>query len=126
MSTDDTTGTVSDLDQFVDLDLDAQPDDPRAAYPAFRVRIGSHTYSLEAPDAGLVMELEEARMTRVFLALAFDEQWKAVEQTLATKSPEALLTLIRSYGQHFDLDQAAIMAQAAPNRAERRRRRRGR
>lgn len=113
---------VTEIDSVVDLDLD-EVVDARGDYPPFRVKIGGKSFALDAPDAGLVMELEEARTTRVFLALAFDQQWPDVEPLLAGKPPEALLRLVREFGQHFDLDQQAIVQQAAPNRAERRRRR---
>lgn len=113
---------VVDITSVVDLDLDATDPDEREEYPPFRVRIGGKTFSLAPPDAGLVMELEESRTTRVFLALAFDEQWPDVNPLLAGKKPEQLITLVRQYGQHFDLDQQALLQTAAPNRAERRRR----
>lgn len=110
-----------DSTELVDLDLDLAG--PGEVYPPFRLRVGGKEFSLDAPDAGLVMEIEEARTTRGFLALAFDRQWPDVEPLLAGRAPDVLLTLVRSYGQHFDLDQQALVAQATPSRAERRRRR---
>lgn len=114
----------AERDSEVDFDLDLEADGTVA--PPFRVRLGGKTFELAAPDAGLVMEIEDARTTSQFLALAFDEQWPDVRPLVEPLRPEVLLKLIREYGQHFDLDQAAMMQQAAPNRAERRRRRRSR
>lgn len=114
--------TVTDLDQHVDLNLDDLGAE-RESYPPFRIRVGGATFALDAPDAGLVMEIEEARTTRAFLALAFDQQWPDVEPLLARQAPDVLLKLVREYGQHFELDQQAMIQQAAPSRAERRRRR---
>lgn len=104
-----------------DLDLDAEGS--ASPYPPFRVKVGGQVFSADPPDAGLVMEIEEARTTRVVLALAFDKEWKDLEPLLARKGPDLLLTLVRQYGEHFDLDQAGMVTTATPSRAERRRRR---
>lgn len=109
---------VVDINSAVDLDLDAQP--TRAAAPAFRVKIGGQVFTIDQPDAHLVMEIEQANTTQTLLALIFDEQWPDVRPHLVDKDPDVLLTLIRQYGQHFDLDAAGLMERAAPNRAERR------
>ncbi len=114
---------VVDIASTVDLDIDLTDDAPDDI-PPFRLRLGGETFVLQAPDAGLVMELEEARTTRGFLALAFDDQWpKASPLIERLKDRKDLFKIVRQYGQHFELDQQALMEQAAPNRAERRRRR---
>lgn len=115
-------GEVVDIQSAVDFDLDAE--ESRKAYPPFRVRLGGQTWTMQQPDAELVMELEEAGTTRAFFQLAFDEQWPDMQPLIGKMGPPVLLTLVRQIGVHFDLDQKAMLEQSAPNRAERRRRRR--
>lgn len=113
-----TDAQVVDINSTVDLDLDAQPQRDRR--PAFRVRLGGQVFSVEQPDAHLVMELEQARTTQAFLALMFDEQWPDVRVHLVDMDPDVLLTLVRQYGQHFDLDAQGLVERSAPNREQRR------
>lgn len=118
---------VVDINSVVDLDLDVDDDSPD--YPPFRVRVGGQTFELQQPDAGLAMEIESARTTEVAMALMFDEQWPDARPKLQGKKPDVLIKLAQDYGKHFDLDEHAmrqVVATAAPNRAERRRRTRRR
>jgi hypothetical protein len=120
----DTTGDaqhdVVPIDSIVDLDLDSQTDDVED-YPPFRIRVGGQTFSINQPDAGLVMEVEGARTTEVGLALIFDEQWPDVRAALAGKDPTAPVKIVRDWAEHFDLDQQGLMAAISPgNREERR------
>lgn len=114
---------VVDINSAVDLDLDAGGDEQVPVYPPFRVRLGGKTWTIEQPDAGLVMELEAATTSQAFFALAFDEQWPDVRPLLmAVKDPRKLFRLAKDFGEHFDLSNERIMEAAAGNRAERRRR----
>lgn len=108
---------VVDINSVVDLDLDQEP--ARSIDP-FRVKVGGKSFTLDQPDAGLVMELENAGTTEAFLALIFDAQWPDVRPLFLDKDPDVLVTLIRQYGQHFEMDQQALLSRAAPSRAERR------
>jgi hypothetical protein len=117
-----TTGDeVVDIDSRVDLDLDTFA---KQDYPPFRVRVGGQTFSLDQPDAGLVMDLGAARTTDIALALMFDAQWPDVRPLLEGLPPAALVKLTRDYTMHFDIDEAGMaLAAATPNREERRARR---
>ena len=115
---------VASLDSVVDFDLDAGEDDYEG-YPPFRVRLGGQTFTIEQPDAGLVMEIEKAPTSEAFFALAFDDQWPTVRPLLENvKDPTKLHKLARQFGDHFGLNNDRIMENMAPNREERRRQRR--
>lgn len=121
---DDVDSTVVDIDSRVDLNLDEVEGQ---TYPPFRVLLGGQTFSLDEPDAGLVIELNTARNDiQVQLALMFDAQWPEVRPLLAGKKKETLLHLTREYAVHFDLDEAGLAQTVTQNRAERRRSRRRR
>ncbi|GAA1402020.1 hypothetical protein GCM10009613_61250 [Pseudonocardia kongjuensis] len=107
---------------YVDLDLDAAAA-PEVIEP-FTVRLGGKTWTLEQPDGGLVMEIEEAATTRGKLSLIFDDQWTAVAGKLDGLHPDQLATLVRQWSRHFELDERSAQVHAAPNRAERRKLRR--
>lgn len=113
-----TSAQVVDINSTVDLDLDALP--LRDRIRPWRVKLGDRIFEVEQPDAGLVMEVEQANTTQATLALIFDEQWPDIRPLLVGLEPDALLTLVRQYGQHFDLDAQGLMERATPNRAERR------
>lgn len=110
------------VDDVVDIDLDAAPTRERTKLPAATVRIGGQTFEVAPPDAGLVMEIEEAGTTARILALLFDDQWPDVRPLLEGKDPEDLLTLVNTLGNRFGFSQNAMMARATPNRAARRQR----
>lgn len=111
---------VVGIDSVVDLDLDA-PDQDAEDYPPLRIRIGGQTFEIAQPDAGLVMEIGSANSIQTVMALLFDEAWPDVRPLLVGKKPEALFRLARQHAQHFDLDEVGVLANTAPNRAERRR-----
>lgn len=115
--------TVVDINTTaVDLDLDQVTERP--SIPAFRVRLGGRDWEITEPDAGLVMELDNARNTDTYMQLIFDDQWPDVRPLLAGKQPDVLIQIIRQYSRHFDLDAEAMVQRAAPSRAERRQARR--
>jgi hypothetical protein len=106
----------------VDLDLDqSSASDKRAQLPSFTIRLGGETWTIEPPDGGLVMELEEAGTTRATLALIFDDQWTEVSPLLDKLDPDDLTKLVRQYARHFEIDPQTVATQSAPNRSERRR-----
>lgn len=105
----------------VDLDLGDEDTDDVQDMPPFVVRLGGQTFTIEAPDGELVMELEEARTTRGMLSLIFDDQWQKASPLFAGIKPDKMTKLVRQYARHFEIDPETVATTSAPNRSERRR-----
>lgn len=86
----------------------------------FTFQVGeSPVFTVHEPDAGTVMDIEEARTTRSVLRLFLGEQYGKAEEFLEPLHPDELIDLARDLSRHFGL----FDNQGAVNRAERRRRR---
>lgn len=93
--------------------------DKRAAAAPFEFQIGdSPTFTVHEPDAGTVMDIEEATTSRQVLKLFLAEQYGQVEEHLEPQHPDVLIDLARDLSRHFGL----FDADQAINRSERRRR----
>lgn len=91
----------------------------RVAKAPFPFQIGdSPTYSVHEPDAGTVMDIEEAKTSRQVLKLFLGEQYQDVEDHLEPMHPDVLVELARDLSRHFGL----FDTEQAVNRADRRRR----
>lgn len=92
--------------------------DKRDAKPPFKFQVGeSPVVTVYEPDAGTVMDIEEAKSTRQSLRLFLGEDYGAVEEHLEGVHPEDLVELARDISRHFNL----FDTQASVNRASRRR-----
>ncbi|GAA4845480.1 hypothetical protein GCM10023201_40920 [Actinomycetospora corticicola] len=111
------------IDDDVDIDLDAAPERDQPASRPAKVRLGGKMWLVAPPDAGLVMEIEDAGTTSRVLQLLFDEQWPDVRPLLDPLRPEQLLELVNQLGDRFGFSQRSMMERATPNRAQRRQRR---
>lgn len=86
------------------------------------VRLGGKTWTIEQPDGGTVMDIDEARTPRAMLALIFDDQWADVAPLVDELATEQIRTLVRQFRRHFELDEAGAQAseQKSLSRAQRR------
>lgn len=79
---------------------------------------GSPVFTVHEPDAGTVMDIEEAKTSRAVLKLFLGEQYQDVEDHLEPLHPDNLVELARDLSRHFGL----FDTEQAVNRADRRRR----
>ncbi|WP_052070699.1 hypothetical protein [Rhodococcoides fascians] len=79
---------------------------------------GSPEFSVPEPDAGTVMDIEEAETSRQVLKLFLGESYPELEEHLEPQHPSVLVELTCDVSRHFGL----FDIQAAGNRADRRRR----
>ena len=90
----------------------------RDSKPPFKFQVGdSPIVTVFEPDAGTVMDIEEAQSTRRVLRLFLGEDYGKVEEHLEGVHPEDLVELARDLSRHFNL----FDTQASVNRASRRR-----
>lgn len=82
----------------------------------------SPQFTVTEPDAGTVMDIEEAKTSRQVLKLFLGDQYAAAEEHLEPLHPDVLVELARDLSKHFGL----FDVEAAGNRADRRRRSRSR
>lgn len=111
-----------------DLDFDATDDDDVEYIRPFVVKLGGQYWSIQQPDGGTVMDIDEARTPRAMLALIFDDQWADVAHLIDELATEQIRTLVRQFRRHFELDEAGAQAseQKSLSRADRRNLRRRR
>lgn len=109
----------------VDLDLDRDTTAVDYIEP-FVVRLGGQTWTIEQPDGGTVMDIDEARTPRAMLALIFDDQWADVAHLIDPLHTDQIRQLVRQFRRHFELDEAGAQAaeQKSFSRADRRKLRR--
>ncbi len=81
-----------------------------------------HVFTVEEPDAGVVMDIEEATSSRRVLRLFFGDDWDKAEKLLSSQHPQILIDLARDLSSHFKLNEDAPVM----NRNQRRRQARGR
>lgn len=95
-------------------------DAARPAKAPFVFRVDeSPEITVHEPDAGTVMDIEEAQTSRRTLRLFVGgEQWSLLEEHLERQHPDVLVDLARDISRHFGMFDAS----SAANRAERRRR----
>lgn len=79
---------------------------------------GAPVFTVPEPDAGTVMDIEEATTSRRVLKLFLGEQFPALMDAIEAEAPEVLVELARDISRHFGL------FDGQSNRAERRRRER--
>lgn len=97
--------------------------DRPAALPDFPIQIGdSPVVQVHEPDAGTVMDIEEATSTRAVLQLFFGDDWAKIEDQLNSLHPTVLVDIAGDLSRHFKLN----ATQTRVNRAERRRQQRAR
>ncbi|QUD15902.1 hypothetical protein [Nocardia phage KYD2] len=89
----------------------------------FPVQIGdSEVVMVREPDAGTVMDIEEATTTRAVLQLFFGDDYAKIEEQLNGLHPTVLVDIAGDLSRHFKLN----ATQTRVNRAERRRQQRAR
>ncbi len=109
--------------QFRDTNVNRYGQDRPAAIPDFPVHIGdSPVVNVHEPDAGTVMDIEEATTTRAVLQLFFGDDYADIEEHLNSLHPTVLVDLAGDLSRHFKLN----ATQTRVNRAERRRQQRAR
>lgn len=97
--------------------------DRPAALPDFPIQVGdSAVVMVHEPDAGTVMDIEEATTTRAVLQLFFGDDWDKIEEQLNSLHPTVLVDIAGDLSRHFKLN----ATQTRVNRAERRRQQRAR
>ena len=97
--------------------------DDRAAIEDFPLKIkNSPTIMVHEPDAGTVMDIEEAGSTRAVLRLFLGTDFDKIEEHLNAVQPDVLVDIAGDLSRHFKLS----ATQAKVNRADRRRAARGR
>lgn len=79
---------------------------------------GSPEFSVPEPDAGTVMDIEEAKTSRQVLKLFLGEDYPDLAEHLEPLHPDVLVDLAQDISRHFGL----FDTDAAGNRADRRRR----
>lgn len=87
----------------------------------FTFRVGGEDcpeFTVHQPDAGTVMDIEEATTSRQVLKLFMGEQFGALMEAIEAQHPDVLVDISRDISRHFGLFDGAA------NRAERRRRER--
>ena len=94
-----------------------------APIPDFPIQVGkSEVIHVHEPDAGTVMDIEEATTTRAMLQLFFGDDWDKVSDDLNALHPTELVDIAGDLSRHFKLN----ATQTRVNRAERRRQQRAR
>ncbi len=79
-----------------------------------------HVFVVEEPDAGTVMDIEEATSSRRVLRLFFGDDWPKAEKLLEAEHPETLVDLARDLSTHFKLNEDAPVMNRNARRRERR------
>ncbi|OZC55961.1 hypothetical protein CH276_28045 [Rhodococcus sp. 06-470-2] len=93
--------------------------DARAAKDPFAFALpGSPEFSVPEPDAGTVMDIEEAKTSRQVLKLFLGDDYPNLVEYLEPLHPDVLVDLAQDISRHFGL----FDTDAAGNRADRRRR----
>ncbi|WP_243636898.1 hypothetical protein [Rhodococcus sp. Eu-32] len=93
--------------------------DARAAKEPFVFTLpGSPEFTVTEPDAGTVMDIEEAKTSRQVLKLFLGEDYADLVEFLEPLHPDVLVDLAQDISRHFGL----FDTEAAGNRADRRRR----
>lgn len=89
----------------------------------FPLQVGdSPVIMVHEPDAGTVMDIEEAQSTRAVLRLFLGTDFDKIEEHLNGQKPDLLVDIAGDLSRHFKL----TATQAKVNRADRRRQARGR
>lgn len=90
----------------------------REAKKPFAFRVGeSPVVTVYEPDAGIIMDIEEAQSTRKVLRLFLGDDYASVEEYLEGLHGDELVEMARDLSRHFGL----FDTQSAVNRAQRRR-----
>lgn len=110
-------------DQRIDIDIDARVDaKPKAPRPTATVRLGGQSWTVEKPDAGVMMEIEESQLSSRVFALLFDEQWSKVRPFVERLELDDMSYLLNQLGDQLEFSAQALQDMAAPNRRARRQR----
>lgn len=121
MAKDEDSGTVVSADFS---GVRTYGSDTRDEIEPFKFRIGgSPEVEVREPDAGTVMDIEEAGSSRQVLALYLGEDWPKIEEHLNGQHPTVLVDLVHDMGTHFKLRGPAVQLNRAERRREQRRRR---
>ena len=96
--------------------------DPADARPPFSFQVGnSPVVTVYEPDAGIILDVEEAQSTRAILRLFMGEDYNAIEEHLEGLRGDDLVELARDISRHFGLfDTTGSVNRAQRRRAERR------
>lgn len=109
---------ITNLDDVREGSVKRYGGSKRDAKPPFRFQAGeSPVVTVHEPDAGIIMDIEEAQSTRRVLRLFLGEDYSKVEEHLEGLHGDDLVEMARDLSRHFGL----FDTQASVNRAQRRR-----